>query len=110
MLDGWENSYGCTRRVVADLPGHRRVFNKASIERWGAKIAPGPTLNLVTVPYELCRGMAYQFSMANDPSVRAYLKKREGQGFPLREHTIHISLFNRTRYNAVPGFGRLCLM
>ena len=91
MWDGWENTYGCTRRVVADLPDHRRVFNKASIERWGTKTSPGPTLNLVAAPHESCRGMAFEFPAANGPSVRAYLKKREGDGFPLREHKVHIS-------------------
>ena len=91
MWDGWENAYGCTRRVVADLPDHRRAFNKASIERWGTRTFPGPTLNLVAAPHASCRGMAFEFPAANGPSVRAYLNEREGQGFPLREHKVHIS-------------------
>lgn len=97
MWDGWENTYGCTRRVVADLRDHRRAFNKASIERWGTKTAPGPTLNLVAAPHESCRAMAFKFSAASGPSVRAYLKEREGRGFPLREHTVHISSAERVQ-------------
>lgn len=91
MWDGWENAYGCTRRIVADLPGHRRVFNKASIERWGTKISPGPTLNLITAPRESCRGMAFRFPADSGLVACTYLKRREGPGFPLREFTIHIS-------------------
>jgi cation transport protein ChaC len=91
MWDGWEKTYECTGRVIADLPCYRRIFNKASIERWGTKAAPGPTLNLVTAPHESCRGMAFKFPAPNGLAVRAYLEKREGPAFPLREHTIHIS-------------------
>lgn len=89
MWDGWENAYGCLRRLVADLPDHRRAFNKASIKRWGTKINPGPTLNVVAVAHGSCRGMAFEFSAERRSSVCAYLKEREGRGFPLRQHTIH---------------------
>lgn len=91
MWDDWENDFGCTRRIVADLPGHRRAFSKASIKRWGTKASPGPTLNLEAAPEAPCRGMVFAFPAASRPAIRAYLMKREGKGFPLREHKIQIS-------------------
>ena len=91
MWDGWENSHECIRRVVADLPCHRRAFNKASTKRWGTKANPGPTLNLVAAAHGTCRGLAFEFSAKSRSSVCAYLDEREGRGFPLRQHMIHLS-------------------
>ena len=47
LWDHWERAYGCRRTVTADLAGFRREFNKASVENWGTKQCPAPTLNLV---------------------------------------------------------------
>jgi cation transport protein ChaC len=32
MWDGWEEKFGCEERQVAELPGHVRTFNKASVK------------------------------------------------------------------------------
>lgn len=95
MWDGWESDFGCTRRVVASLPGFPRTFNKASIERWGTKANPGPTLNLETSSEELCAGVAFAFPASMGAAIRAYLEKREGRGFLLRQHEIIVSCTER---------------
>jgi cation transport protein ChaC len=46
MWDGWEQNFPCKSKTLANLIGYSRVFNKASVERWGTKANPGPTLNL----------------------------------------------------------------
>ena len=89
MWDRWEIGYGCTRRELAELPGYRRTFNRASIKRWGTHASPGPTLNLVAAPQERCRGMAFAFPALSDAAVRAYLTEREG--LPLCERTIQLA-------------------
>lgn len=91
MWDGWEIAHGCSRRVVADLRGFRRSFNKASIERWGTRGSPGPTLNLVAAPESSCRGIAFKFPATKEMALRTYLQEREGQAFPLREHKVRVS-------------------
>lgn len=85
MWDGWETKHGCTRRVVADLPGYCRTFNKASVRNWGTKSAPGPTLNLSTRDSGLCRGAAFQFPDAQKENILSYLVEREGKAFSLHE-------------------------
>jgi glutathione-specific gamma-glutamylcyclotransferase len=75
MWDGWEERHGCFRRLPADLPGHSRIFNKKSIERWGTRARPGLTLNLQASG--ACRGVAFAFDDASAPGVVAYLTARE---------------------------------
>ncbi len=75
MWDGWEERYGCLRRTRAELPGHARVFNKKSIERWGTHERPGLTLNLA--PSGACGGVAFQFDDAARNDIEAYLCARE---------------------------------
>lgn len=83
MTDGWEESHGCTRRVVGELHGYRRAFNKASVANWGTKDRPCPTLNLEPNAEALCVGIAFEFPEARRAEVEAYLAKREGKGFVL---------------------------
>lgn len=90
MWDRWETDRGCSRRVVADLPGYCRKFNKASVRNWGTKAAPGPTLNLSKVAVGACRGIAFQFPDVQKVEVLSYLEKREGKAFPLHEMMIRI--------------------
>ncbi|MFZ5493351.1 MAG: gamma-glutamylcyclotransferase [Pseudomonadota bacterium] len=85
MWDNWETNHGCIRRVVADLPGYRRRFNKASVRNWGTKAAPCPTLNLSQFDTGVCRGIAFQFPDAQKMKVLSYLEEREGKAFPLHE-------------------------
>ncbi len=90
MWDGWETKLGCIRRVVADLPGYCRRFDKASVRNWGTKAAPCPTLNLSKVPSGICRGIAFQFPDAHNAEILSYLEKREGKSFPLYEMLVRI--------------------
>lgn len=90
MWADWETELGCTRRVLADLPGYRRVFNKASVRNWGTKDTPCPTLNLSKVAEGLCRGIAFEFPDAQKARVLAYLVEREGKAFPLREMSVRL--------------------
>jgi len=90
MWDGWETERGCTRRVVADLPGYCRRFNKASVRNWGTHAAPGPTLNLSKVAAGLCRGIAFEFPDTQKAEILSYLKEREGKAFPLHELLVRI--------------------
>lgn len=80
MWDGWERRYDCIRRVHAEARGHRRIFNKKSLERWGTFAAPGVTLNLA--PREgddddPCRGIAFEFPGARQAEIENYLSVRE---------------------------------
>lgn len=90
MGDWWEASRGCTRRALAELPGHTRAFNKASIRNWGTKANPCPTLNLVPKVSSTCRGIAFEFPEDRADEVRAYLMKREGKAFVLRPLLIYL--------------------
>ena len=75
MWDGWEATYGCARRMPANLPEHSRVFNKKSLERWGTFNRPGLTLNLTRAG--ACRGIAFAFNDATRGDIEAYLNHRE---------------------------------
>lgn len=90
MWDGWETKHGCIRRVLADLPGYCRTFNKASVRNWGTKSAPCPTLNLSKVAGSVCRGIAFEFPDAQKAEILSYLKEREGKAFPLHEVPVHL--------------------
>jgi glutathione-specific gamma-glutamylcyclotransferase len=90
MWDGWEAKRGCTRRVVADLPGFCRRFNKASVRNWGTESAPGPTLNLSKAAAGICRGIAFEFPDTQKAEILSYLEEREGKGFLLHERLVRI--------------------
>ncbi len=99
MWDSWETKFGCTRRVVADLPGYCRRFNKASVRNWGTKAAPGPTLNLSKLDTGVCRGIAFQFPDAQKMEILSYLEGREGKAFPL--HDIVVRLEDQSEVSAL---------
>lgn len=90
MWGSWEDAYGCTRRVLADLAGYRRTFNKASVDRWGSQQSPCPTLNVEEVGAGFCRGIAFQFPEEKKDAILAYLREREGNHFALREMQISL--------------------
>ena len=90
MWDGWEVAYECRHRVLADLPDHMRVFNKASIRNWGSKRYPGPTLNLAKAPGRTCQGVAFEFAQGMTGAVLAELKRREG-GFTLTTVVVRLA-------------------
>jgi len=75
MWDGWEERFGCVRRLPADLEGHARIFNKKSLERWGTHEKPGLTLNLT--PSGACHGVAFAFDDAARNEIEDYLCERE---------------------------------
>jgi cation transport protein ChaC len=75
MWDGWENTFACVRHMPADLPGHARVFNKKSLERWGTPDRPGLTLNLAQKGS--CRGRVFAFDDAARGDIETYLNHRE---------------------------------
>ncbi|HML92514.1 gamma-glutamylcyclotransferase [Methyloceanibacter sp.] len=79
MWDGWEQRYDCIRRVHAKAPGHRRIFNKKSLERWGTYATPGLTLNLASHEYDddPCRGIAFEFPDTRQAEIEDYLSVRE---------------------------------
>lgn len=99
MWDGWETTLGCTCRVVADLSGYCRRFNKASVRNWGTKTAPGPTLNLLKLDTGLCRGIAFQFPDAQKSEILSYLQEREGKAFQLQE--VEVLLENQSEVLAL---------
>jgi cation transport protein ChaC len=78
MWDGWEKQFDCREVVLATVQGYGRAFNKASVERWGTKLNPGPTLNLISGVDLNCTGSAFSFSEGNVTAVLVYLRKREG--------------------------------
>lgn len=88
--DGWETKFGCTRRVIADLPEYCRSFNKKSTKNWGTVSAPGPILNLLNAPGEICRGIAFEFPDYQKYLIFSYLDKREGNGFQRNEIIVRI--------------------
>lgn len=87
MWDGWEKDYDCRERVVANLNGYGRVFNKASVRNWGTNERPGPTLNIARNGGAVCTGIAFGFE--DGEAVQAYLNDREG-GFEFR--TVDVTL------------------
>ena len=89
MWDGWEAKHDCVRRIVADISGFSRSFNKASVRNWGTKARPGPTLNLVTAVNANCRGIAFEFPEARTNAVMAELEVREG-GFTLSDLPVRL--------------------
>lgn len=98
MCDDWQTEFGCLRCCVADLPGYTRKLNKASVERWGTKQNPGPTLNLCASEGGNCRGMAFEFSADREAGVIARLRKREG-GFDLT--SVQVRLEDGTNVSAI---------
>ena len=99
MWDGWETQHGCLKRVIAELPGYRRAFNKSSVRNWGTKEFPCPTLNLVADSLSSCSGLAFQFRNESRETLLECLSDREGRGFSLDE--LPIRLDNGQRVQAI---------
>lgn len=83
MWDGWEQSFDGEREEGAVLTGYRRAFNKKSVENWGTRDRPCPTLGLEAETGASCTGVAFQFPDAKRDAVWAYLRDREGPSFDL---------------------------
>ena len=90
MWDNWEVQFAAKRRVIAELHGFRRAFNKASVRNSGTQEAPGPTLNLEVNEDSVCVGVAFQFPAIIGSEVTSYLGAREGRGFCLRSLPVAI--------------------
>jgi cation transport protein ChaC len=97
MWDKWETTRGCLCRVVAELPGFQRTFNKGSIKNWGTRDKPGPTLNLAAESSASCKGVAFEFPEEKRREVLDYLKQREGKGFDLKPYEIRLENGDRVR-------------
>ena len=95
MWDQWETKFGCPRRVVAELYGYRRSFNKGSVKNWGSMGCPCPTLNLAADPSRTCKGVAFEFPEEQQQKVIDYLNQREGKGFQLQQREIELEDGNR---------------
>jgi glutathione-specific gamma-glutamylcyclotransferase len=89
MWDGWEQQWDCIRRVVAELRGFVRVFNKLSVKNWGTREHPGPTLNLVPGAGS-CQGVAFELPDTRRLDIIHYLAAREGKNFSLRDLPIRL--------------------
>lgn len=85
IWDDWANQFGCTRFEQATLEKYRRDFNKASIERWGSREEPGPTLGLTASETDSCTGRAFEFDDSKGEEIIRYLRKREGPTCDLEE-------------------------
>ena len=81
MWDGWENSFQGRRVDGAVLKGHRRSFNKRSIENWGTRQAPAPTLGLEPDADHGCVGTAFEFPESQRFAIEQTLRAREGGSF-----------------------------
>ena len=90
MWDGWEQSFDGDRVEGAVLEGHRRAFNKKSVENWGTCDRPCPTLGLESVAGATCTGVAFQFPEARRKAVWAYLRDREGPSFDLQTAAVRL--------------------
>jgi hypothetical protein len=100
MWDNWETAHGCLRHVAAVLPGFRRAFNKPSVNRWGTRDKPCPTLNLAAEPLASCKGVAFEFPEEKRGEVLDYLAQREA-GFDLNEKEIRLENENGDSVMAV---------
>ena len=90
MWDGWEESFNGTRVEGAVLEGYRRAFNKKSVENWGTRDCPCPTLGLEEAPAATCTGVAFRFAEAKRDAVWSYLRNREGPSFDLETAPVHL--------------------
>ena len=90
MWDGWEQSFEGERVEKAVLEGYRRAFNKKSVENWGTRDRPCPTLGLEAAPAASCTGVAFRFAEAQRESVWAYLRDREGPSFDLETAPVRL--------------------
>lgn len=88
MWDGWEKQYDGTRVEGAVLEGYRRAFNKMSVENWGTRDRPCPTLGLEPEAGATCTGVAFRFPEAESDEVWGYLRDREGPSFDLKTATV----------------------
>jgi len=97
MWDEWERSFNGTKVNGAVLTGHRRAFNKKSVENWGTEQEPCPTLGLEQDENATCTGVAFQFDEEWTAEVQAYLREREGPSFDFVEVEINLPGTKRVR-------------
>ena len=95
MWDGWQTEFGCTRTEQATLVGFRRDFNKKSVQRWGSRDIPGPTLGLTPDDAQRCVGMAFEFPDSERNRLLAALGDREGPSFRLKDMEIELQSGSR---------------
>jgi glutathione-specific gamma-glutamylcyclotransferase len=90
MWDGWQTQYGCIRVERGALANFRRDFNKASVERWGSREKPGPTLGLAASAGAKCEGLSFELPDESREQVLNYLRNREGESFALKEMEVDL--------------------
>lgn len=91
IWDAWEKASECDSRLLAELAGFRRAFNKLSVRNWGTREQPCPTLNLVRDESAICSGIAFHFPPHQDTRVMAELRRREGINFELSPVSVRLS-------------------
>lgn len=90
MWDGWERSFDGKKVEGAVLPGYRRAFNKKSVENWGTREDPCPTLGLERDHTATCTGAAFGFPASQKNDVWIYLRDREGPSFELETRAVRL--------------------
>ena len=83
IWESWEKELNCDSKILADLYGFRRTFNKLSNRNFGIWERPCPTLNLLKEESAVCRGVAFHFPNHQEETVLAALRQREGKNFDL---------------------------
>lgn len=90
MWDDWQKQFDGEKVEGAVLEGYRRAFNKKSVENWGTRAHPCPTLGLERDPDASCTGTAFQFADEQAHAAWAYLREREGPSFALKMRSIRL--------------------
>ncbi len=80
-----------TKHDNAHLRNYRRDFNKQSVESWGTRKQPGPTLGLLKQKDAECIGSAFCFGEKWKRAILAYLRAREGSSFKLVKKNIELA-------------------
>jgi cation transport protein ChaC len=81
----WKADFPFLERRRAAIHGWERRFWQGSHDHRGTPEAPGRVVTLVSVPGQVCIGMAYQVT----PDVFAHLDHREKNGYARVETTLH---------------------
>lgn len=82
--------YEGKKHAKAVLYGYSRAFNKKSVQNWGSRANPGPTLGLEVGEGVKCVGSAFEFPDEKEKEVLTYLRGREGDSFTLERLSIEL--------------------
>lgn len=93
----WRPGFRYQVRRRAALAGARRAFCVRTVHHRGRPMQPGLVLGLKPAPLDqVCEGIAYQVRPEHAEGVRAYLKERELDWYPVYfEAPVEIALHER---------------